>query len=40
MFEEIPVHVKNSHLVNAMLCEIDEIAPNQNTFNFLDLATG
>lgn len=39
MFEEIPVHVKNSHLVNAMLCELDETAPNQNTFNFLDLAT-
>ena len=40
MFEEIPVVIKNSHLVNALLCEIEEQMPEQEKFNFLDLATG
>ena len=41
MFEEIPVVVKNSHLVNALLCEIDESPKSreEETCNFLDLAT-
>ncbi|XP_011454582.3 eukaryotic translation initiation factor 3 subunit H [Magallana gigas] len=41
MFEEIPVVVKNSHLVNALLCEVDECPKSreEETYNFLDLAT-
>ncbi|XP_013405028.1 eukaryotic translation initiation factor 3 subunit H [Lingula anatina] len=39
MFEEIPVVMKNSHLVNALLCEIQEIAPEAEHYQSLDLAT-
>lgn len=38
MFEEVPIMIKNSHLINALLCEIDEVAPTDNKFNFLDLS--
>merc|ERR1711976_328585 len=40
MFEEVPVVVKNSHLVNTLLCELEEMSPSENQHNFLDLATG
>ena len=39
MFEEVPVVVKSSHLVNAMLCEVEEQMPQEEKYNFLDLAT-
>lgn len=37
--EELPVIVKNSHLVNSMLCEIQDMAPSAKRYNFLDLST-
>jgi len=40
MFDEIPVVVKNSHLVNALCCELEEVSPSDNKYQFLDLATG
>jgi len=40
MFEEIPVVVKNSHLVNSLCCELEELAPSTDKYSFLDLATG
>lgn len=39
MFEEVPVIIRNSNLVNALMCEIDELAPGENKYSFLDLAT-
>jgi len=39
LFDEVPVVIKNSHLVNATLCELDDVAPNQNKYTYLDLAT-
>ncbi|XP_077991266.1 eukaryotic translation initiation factor 3 subunit H-like [Glandiceps talaboti] len=39
MFEEIPIVIRNSHLINAMLCEVETKAPIQ-PGNFLSLATG
>ena len=39
MFEEIPIYVKNSHLTNALLCEVEEKTPDEDKFNYLDLAT-
>jgi translation initiation factor 3 subunit H len=39
MFEEVPIMIKNSHLTNALLCELDEVAPSDNKYNFLDLST-
>ncbi|KAI0209594.1 Eukaryotic translation initiation factor 3 subunit H [Lamellibrachia satsuma] len=39
LFDEVPVIIKNSHLINATLCELDDVAPNQNKYNYLDLAT-
>lgn len=41
MFEEIPVTIKNSHLVNALLCEVEESPKSreEETCNFMDLAT-
>ncbi|KAK2141196.1 hypothetical protein LSH36_1141g00038 [Paralvinella palmiformis] len=39
MFEEVPVCIKNSHLINALCSELDEILPEDNQYNFLDLAT-
>jgi len=39
MFEEVPVMVKNSHLINSLLCEIDELSQStDNRYNFLDLS--
>ena len=40
MFEEIPVVVKNSHLINCLLCEVEEEDETANKFQHLDLATG
>ncbi|ELU18873.1 hypothetical protein CAPTEDRAFT_161622 [Capitella teleta] len=37
LFEEVPVVIKNSHLVNSLLCEMEE---TESSYNFLDLATG
>lgn len=37
--EELPVIVKNSHLVNSLLCEIQNMTPSNKKYNFLDLAT-
>ena len=39
MFEEIPITIKNSHLVNSMLCEIDDTLQEEKSFDFLDLGT-
>jgi len=37
--EELPVIIKNSHLVNSLLCEIQNMTPSHKKYNFLDLAT-
>ena len=37
--EELPVIIKNSHLVNSLLCEIQSMTPSHKKYNFLDLAT-
>jgi len=39
MFEEVPIVIKNSQLINALCCELDVIAPPAHPYNFLDLAT-
>lgn len=39
MFEEIPVVLKNSHLVNTLLCELSENTKRNRKFSFLDLGT-
>ncbi|XP_052243304.1 eukaryotic translation initiation factor 3 subunit H-like [Dreissena polymorpha] len=39
IFKEIPVHIKNSHLVNSLLCEIEEPVEEQESFDYLDLGT-
>ncbi|XP_052776795.1 eukaryotic translation initiation factor 3 subunit H-like [Mya arenaria] len=39
MFMEIPVHIKNSHLVNSLLCEIDDKLVDEESSDFLDLGT-
>ncbi|XP_002737572.1 eukaryotic translation initiation factor 3 subunit H-like [Saccoglossus kowalevskii] len=39
MFEEIPIVIKNSHLINTLLCEIENKSPPKEG-NFLNLATG
>lgn len=39
MFIEIPVHIRNSHLVNSMLCELDDSLTDQQSFDYLDLGT-
>ena len=39
MFEEIPVVIKNSHLVNSMLCELEDTISENKTFDHLDLGT-
>jgi len=39
MFEEVPVMIKNSHLINSLLCEIEELTPStDNKYSFLDLS--
>merc|ERR1712180_86718 len=40
LFEEVPVIVKNSNLMNALLCEVEETSSLPNRENFLSLATG
>merc|ERR1712018_293134 len=40
MFDEVPIVVKNSHLVNSLCTELEELAPSDNKYQFLDLATG
>ena len=40
IFQEIPIVIRNSHLLNCMICEIDELTPNQDKHLNLDLATG
>ncbi|XP_021351508.1 eukaryotic translation initiation factor 3 subunit H-like [Mizuhopecten yessoensis] len=39
MLEEIPVIIRNSHLCNSLLCEVDQSLVASQKFNFLDLAT-
>jgi len=39
MFEEVPILMRNSHLVNTLLCEIEQETPSQTKYNFLDLST-
>jgi translation initiation factor 3 subunit H len=39
MFEEVPIVIKNSHLINALCCEVEESKPTDNPYNYLDLAT-
>jgi len=39
IFEEIPVVLKNSHLVNALLCELSDKTRKEQKFNSLDLGT-
>ncbi|KAK7101227.1 eukaryotic translation initiation factor 3 subunit H-B-like [Littorina saxatilis] len=39
MFEEIPVVLKNSHLCNALLCELAPPTKRDEKYNFLDLGT-
>ncbi|KAG1654559.1 Eukaryotic translation initiation factor 3 subunit H [Nymphon striatum] len=39
MFEEIKVVIRNSHLINSLLCEISETIPEEQGFHFFDLAT-
>jgi len=38
-FEEIPIKIKNSHLVTALMCELDEELPVDEGKHFLDLGT-
>lgn len=41
LFDEIPIVVKNSHLVNSLCCELEEMNRDASSaYNFLDLATG
>lgn len=40
IYEEIPIVVKNSHLMNALCCELEEKNEENNSYPFLDLATG
>lgn len=39
ILEEIPVVIKNSHLVNALLCEIEESMGTSQKNQLLDVAT-
>lgn len=39
IFTEIPVVVKNSHLINAMLCELSEYVADDEGKQFLDMGT-
>ena len=40
MFEEIPLVIRNSSLVNTLLCEIEVLSPHTQTDEFLSLSTG
>jgi len=37
--EELPLVIKNSHLVNSLLCELQDMSFTTKRYNFLDLAT-
>lgn len=37
--EELPVVIKNSHLVNSMLCQLQDMSESPKRYNFLDLST-
>jgi len=37
--EELPVVIKNSHLVNSVLCEMQDMKPAPKKYSFLDLST-
>ena len=37
--EELPVIIKNSHLLNSVLCELQEMSPSPKKYTFLDLST-
>ena len=37
--EELPVVIKNSHLVNSVLCELQSMSPSTKRHSFLDLST-
>lgn len=39
MFEEIPIVLRNSHLVNALLCELSDKTRKEQKFSALDLGT-
>lgn len=39
MFTEIPVVIRNSHLVNVLMCELDQKTTESEKYQFLDLAT-
>merc|ERR1719228_25160 len=39
LFEEIPIVLRNSHLVNTLLCELAEKTRKQQKFSSLDLGT-
>merc|ERR1711860_349656 len=39
MFQEVPILIRNSHLTNTLLCEMENLAPSTNHNQFLDLAT-
>lgn len=39
LFQEIPIRIKNSYFVNAMLSELEVVAPSPNKRPFLDLST-
>lgn len=39
MFEEIPIVLRNSHLVNALLCELSDRSKKEQKFSALDLGT-
>ncbi|EDO39430.1 predicted protein [Nematostella vectensis] len=40
MFQEIPLVIKNSSLMNVLLCELDENTPTPSADQFLTLSTG
>ena len=37
--EELPVVIKNSHLINSVLCEFQDMEPCSKKYNILDLST-
>lgn len=39
MFEEIPIVLRNSHLINALLCELSDKSKKEQKFSALDLGT-
>jgi len=37
--DELPVVIKNSHLVNSLLCELEDMSPASRNYRFMDLST-